>query len=58
MLEFAKTSDFAHAHFCSSGLSGKSVERRFRRQSVAEDFAHKTTSFKIDSVILFKEINE
>ena len=57
-LEFAKTSDFAQVCFCSSGSSGKSAERRFRRRSVAEDFTHKTTSFKTDNAFLFKGINE
>lgn len=57
-LEFAKTSAFAQVHFCSSGLSGKSVEHRFKRQSVAEDFTRKVTYFKIDNVSLFQGINE
>lgn len=57
-LEFAKTSDFAQVCFCSSGLSGKSVECRFRRRSVAEDFTHKNTYFKIDNAFLFNGINE
>lgn len=49
---------FAQVLFYSSGLSGKSAGHRFRRWSIGEDFTHKTTSFKIDNVFLFKGINE